>query len=380
MAGIRLTDSNTRHNQSDSEDETTSETTQSVPKDDRRSQRTVGQLSTGRKVLFSAVTLLAFYSLCEVGLRVTGFSTGSDVETMAFTFPIDDYNNNSPQPFLQRDPNLFWRPIPGVLGHNSHGYFGPEFEVEKPANTFRIVCMGDSCTHFGPTSYPDMLRSFLDQQAPGKFEVINAGVIGFTSHQGRVLLESEIESLRPDLVTIYYGWNDHWLARGFPDRDQQVPGWWASQINRLRTVQFAQMVLRGGSGSTGNLKRVELDDYENNLLLMSQRCHAIGASVCFLTAPHALDLGIPPYLLTSGEVLRVNSLIPMHQRYNQVVRSIAQRQKDCLIDLETMMDEMDKRRLFVDDHIHLTDFGKQIVAKEIADRLVEMQVLETNQP
>lgn len=52
---------------------------------------------------------------------------------------------------------------------------GPEFADAKPNGIFRIVCLGDSCTHFGPDSYPEKLQALLNEVAPGRFEVINAG-------------------------------------------------------------------------------------------------------------------------------------------------------------------------------------------------------------
>ena len=186
----------------------------STASENQASQRSSSRrgVPLGRKILFSGITVLLIFGSIELLLRLAGFRVNLSVERMEFTFPIDDYNSSAPQPFLVRDEALFWRPKAGVMEHNSHGFYGPEFNVEKKSGVFRIVCLGDSCTHFGPDSYPDMLRVYLDEMAPGKFEVINAGVIGYTSFQGRRLLESEVLDWSPDLVTVYFGWNDHWLG------------------------------------------------------------------------------------------------------------------------------------------------------------------------
>ncbi|MCC9642467.1 GDSL-type esterase/lipase family protein [Rhodopirellula sp. JC740] len=326
-----------------------------------------------RKILFSVIPVLLFFGVLEGMLRLVGFQANQGVERMEFTFPIDDYNESAPQPFLVRDETLFWRPKAGVMDHNSKGFYGPEFETEKKTSVFRIVCLGDSCTHFGPDSYPDMLRIYLDETAPGKFEVINAGVIGYTSFQGRRLLESEVLKWSPDLVTVYFGWNDHWLARGRQDKDQNVEtSVVMNALQGFRVIQFASYTLGGLSSQTGQAKRVELDDYRENLAHIATQCQSQNIATWYITAPHAFDLGIPPYLVKSGEISDQRSLIPMHRSYNQVVREVAQTKEATLIDLAGEMDRMNKQELFIDDHIHLSRTGKFYLTKRI------IETLETN--
>ncbi|WP_161604527.1 SGNH/GDSL hydrolase family protein [Roseiconus nitratireducens] len=318
----------------------------------------------------SAITVLLFFGSIELLLRLSGFRANLNVERMAFTFPIDDYNKSAPQPFLVRDDTLFWRPRAGVMDHNSHGFYGPEFNVEKQPGVFRIVCLGDSCTHFGPDSYPDMLRVYLDEMAPGQFEVINAGVIGYTSFQGRRLLESEVLNWSPDLVTVYFGWNDHWLARGRQDKNQNAEtSAVVDALRELRVVQLTAFALGGVTSDDRNVMRVEPDDYRQNLARICQECESRDVAVWYFTAPHAFDLGIPPYLTQSGEVADAGSLVPLHQSYNQIVREVANACGAPLVDLASEMDGMNKQQLFIDDHIHLSQGGKLYVTKRIIQML-----------
>ena len=92
----------------------------------------------------------------------------------------------------------FWPRVPESLAHNpvweialnEDGFREVELTPKAPG-AFRIVCMGDSWT-FGANvgqdeSYPARLRSLLAGAAPaGQFEVLNLGVLGYTSFQGRV--------------------------------------------------------------------------------------------------------------------------------------------------------------------------------------------------
>lgn len=334
------------------------------------------KLSTTRKLLFAAFIGIGFFVVVEGLLRVAGFKVAENVETMEFTFPIDDYNNGAPEPFLQRDPELFWKPRAGVAGHNSLGLYGPEFAPDKPEGVLRIVCLGDSCTHFGPRSYPHILQERLDQTAVGRSdgkrpEVINAGVIGYTSYQGRKVIETRAAKWEPDIVTVYFGWNDHWLARGLTDREQTAAE--ASGLNTLlgdlRSVQFARLMTGGLSPQATTQVRVPIEDYRENLLAIHKQTEAIGSECWFMTAPHAMDLSIPAYLVTSGEVADPSQLIPMHQQYNQVVRDVAKQTDSTLIDLETQFDQLEKAPLFLDDHIHLTMAGREYVADQLSKQV-----------
>ena len=301
------------------------------------------------------------------------------VERMVFTFPIDEYNQNSPEPFLQRDAELFWKPKANVVGHNSLGFYGPEFSEAKDPSVFRIVCLGDSCTHFGPISYPDMLRAVLDVQAPGRFEVINAGVIGYTSYQGMKLLDTRVMEWSPDLVIVYFGWNDHWLSRGVDDKQQSAeqPSGLIRLLADTRVFQLANLAKLGAKRNQGSKMRVEPDDYHGNLTHMQRRCRQGGAEMWLVTAPHALDLGVPPYLLNSGEVSSLQTLVPLHEHYNEIVRRVGQQTQAAVVDVATEMDGMNKTALFIEDHIHLSDLGKQYLVSRLLQTLGERGILET---
>ena len=70
-------------------------------------------LSRRRKLTFAAIVTASFFLFAEALLRLIGFHASSRVESLAFTFPMDDYNRSSPEPILERDSLLFWKPRPG---------------------------------------------------------------------------------------------------------------------------------------------------------------------------------------------------------------------------------------------------------------------------
>lgn len=327
-------------------------------------------ISIGRRLLFAALTVFGVFVILECGLRLAGFRHRTTVESMAFTFPIDDYNRSQPEPFLERDDVLFWKPRPLVLGHNSKGTFGLEFSDAKPPGTYRIVTLGDSCTYFGPNPYPQRLQAMLDGTQRGHFEVINAGVIGYSSYQGLQRLTHEVSRWSPDLVTAYFGWNDHWLARGYPDREQAAHQGGLNAIVRaldhFRVFQVLELLVgRSAVSPAGAVYRVSLEDYANNLRAMKRATDTMGAALWLVTAPQALDLGLPKYLLTSGEVDDASSVIALHARYNEQVRSVANELGIPIVDLDRIVSDKNKAALFIDDHIHLSEAGRTLAAETL---------------
>jgi len=127
-------------------------------------------------------------------------------------------------PWLTYHPILKWANRPGDWGGfliNTLGFRGPEISTRKPTGLLRIVCLGDSRT-FGvwanwgfqyDNDYPAALERYLRGE-PGRkrVEVINAGVLGYTSANGLAQLETQVLQLYPDIVTVAFGFNDHNLA------------------------------------------------------------------------------------------------------------------------------------------------------------------------
>jgi len=337
-------------------------------------------MKKSKVIIFSVFSVCLFFIILEGIFRISGFRYDTKIESMKFTFPIDEYNDNAEIPFLERHPVFFWRPKPHVFGHNSRGYLGKEFKPQKDQGIFRIVMLGDSCTHFGPTPYPKHLEILLKQDQGKTYEVINAGTIGYSSYQGRLLMDKEIKYFTPDVITVYFGWNDHWLARGLRDAQQSAsPNIFFrlhNILNRLRFYQFCNLTIKKffKSKETSNIKRVSLSEYRENLVRIKEIADEIGAKVVFVTAAHAYDLGVPSYLYTSGEVAKDEDIVKMHEAYNNVVRTLSREYNVFLVDFAKDLADIspqDKISYFEPDHGHLSDKAKQILAQEIFEVIVE---------
>lgn len=97
---------------------------------------------------------------------------------------------------------------------NSFGLRDYEYRLlEKDNKTFRILCIGDSCT-FGigldlEDTYPKQLECLLQNKYPGtKIEVINCGVSSYNTAYEYLFLKEEGLRYRSDLVILQYIYND----------------------------------------------------------------------------------------------------------------------------------------------------------------------------
>ncbi|MGH0031276.1 MAG: alginate O-acetyltransferase AlgX-related protein [Myxococcota bacterium] len=97
--------------------------------------------------------------------------------------------------------------------HNSLGFRGPEFPLEKPPGTTRVLVLGDSMTYGTGVEYEETFSARLDAMDP-TLHVINGGTPGYHGGHQLLLLEEWIEPLQPDLVLVAYFWNDLWGAFG----------------------------------------------------------------------------------------------------------------------------------------------------------------------
>lgn len=97
---------------------------------------------------------------------------------------------------------------------NALGFRGPDFDPRRPANTFRVIALGGSSTfgfHNSDTgTYPYLLQELLSDAFPEgpRVEVINAGFPYYNTGSIRGLVESELLTYDPDILTLYSAYND----------------------------------------------------------------------------------------------------------------------------------------------------------------------------
>ena len=164
----------------------------------------------------------------------------------------------------------------GLTHHNSYGFRGAEFQIEKPASVCRIVCMGESTTYStgikdDAQTYPARLAAHLSRdQSEREIEVLNAGVGGYTSAENLLQFIFRVQPLQPDIVVFYYTHNDvH--PRRLPtlsrDYREYSKAWHQSPFEKFGLGRFALRVADMARRQSPSLSRKvrRLDEYKGRI-------------------------------------------------------------------------------------------------------------------
>ena len=155
-----------------------------------------------------AGSLALFVVAAELSVRCAGIDTY--VQNRFFTLNRAlDY----PEVF-EKDHRLFWRLRPGrtvtsqffegrTYRINSMGLRGGEIAPHKKGR--RILTLGNSCTFGWGLLLKETFAGRLQDILGEAYDVVNAGVPGYSSYQGRLFFEDELVELQPDIAVIMFG-------------------------------------------------------------------------------------------------------------------------------------------------------------------------------
>lgn len=95
---------------------------------------------------------------------------------------------------------------------NSSGFRDTEFELEKKSDRYRIALLGDSFG-FGygvrkEDGVADRIEVLLGRNIKKKVEVYNFSVVGYSTMEEAILLESTVLKYQPDLIIVWFYIND----------------------------------------------------------------------------------------------------------------------------------------------------------------------------
>ena len=287
-----------------------------------------------RRLVYVSSIYLSFLLLLaaiEIGTRLT-MSHVSSLDLFVVTSQqkaqVADEKHSG---IFEGDPLLLWRLKPNldkvvwdftVLSTNSEHLRSEQSSRSlspKQPGTIRIVCLGDSVTfgyrvpvvwpdkptEYDPESlpYPMLLEKQLRATNPKRsIEVITMAVPGYTSHQGLLWLRHDINKLKPDLLTVSFGWNDA-SSSDVPDREAIRTNWSAVGVRWLvdhsQAFAHATRWLRARETlkqqtepktqpQTGArpVARVSQQEYLNNMQAIVDLGRQRGAAVIVIAAPY----------------------------------------------------------------------------------------------
>jgi lysophospholipase L1-like esterase len=214
----------------------------------------------------------------------------------------------------------------------------------------------------------------------GEYEVINAGVPGYSSEQGKRFFANDLLQLQPDIVCMMFAWNDHWAAPNYiADKDQQFPPTIVLELQNLLARLHSYRLLKKAVLSQieshpdslwdrdSVVYRVSYQDFADNLTELCAVCESHGARPILMTSP-------APSLSRYGQKRGWAPAVRYHQIYSNKTRELARTLGVQLVDAAVELDHYDG--MYDDvrhDFIHFNAAGHRVIAEMLAAKIREFE-------
>ncbi|HDQ40456.1 MAG TPA: hypothetical protein ENN39_05430 [Desulfonatronum sp.] len=338
-----------------------------------------------RGAVLIMASIILFVGLLEKALAYTRY----DVEMPPIIFELTDAKGLTEQNQGYADPELIFAFRKGEIYHgvkiNSLGYREREVEPQKQPGTMRVICMGDSVTAQGDPGYCGILHALLnaDPPTPQAWEAFNMAVYGYSSVQGLRVFQLQTKNLEPDIVTLYYGWNDHWPAMR-KDRDRMARR--TSNLygyiyeifrDKLTFMLLHNLIIHGDAGSNPRDEpcfRVPPEEYMDTLRRFVAEIRDVGATPLLITAPRRNAL---PSLKKFGKLdIDYNRV---HDEYAEYTRQVARELKVDLLDLHQEFFASEYDAYFSNDGIHFQQEGLERIAGALNQEIQRIMSAKLNE-
>ncbi len=167
-------------------------------------------------------TIVAFFVVIELVLRVTGIDSGRP-----HTPPIYQ-KSDDPALSYELRPNLNESAFRSTIVTDRRGFRSEEIHPGKPT----IAILGDSVAFGYGVENGETLGARLNELLKKKFNIVTGAAPGYTLGQEAALYKSKIAQLHPETLVLVFYWND--LTESEPavldsDGNLQAPGWTPGQ-------------------------------------------------------------------------------------------------------------------------------------------------------
>lgn len=295
------------------------------------------------------------------------------------------------------DPEVLFAFKPGAMWDririNRYGFRTHEFDIPKPEGWMRVVSLGDSCTAQGHPPYSELLNERLQQNPPGgrTWEAVNMGVFGYSILQGTKVYQRWSDQLGADVVTVYFGWNDHWTEHNVTDHQRMASRMGpvaASMLKAFRKKRLYAVLNNviskrwkddiGRSTTDRRVPRVPPEEYKATLRQLIEQIRASGAVPLILTAPRR---HLTETLIASGHARSVEEAEALHDEYVEMTRAVAAEENADILDLAGMLaDKTYDEGYFSQDGIHWTDDRGLPLLAELLDQKIRSMASEGKIP
>lgn len=289
----------------------------------------------------------------------------------------------------QPDPVLYWKLKPNQhcftkVGHqpvrvNSLGTRGPEFSINKPGSTLRILSLGDSRT-FGwgvaeAETYSGRLEQSLNPGDGRRVEVINAGVNAWSYAQMFVYFREIGLRYQPDFLLI--GEANQWTQFSEQNSPEFVKKfmWRVRLKNLLRrsaTYHYVVELKLKDFYERYRTRFIPVNPRKDELFKEQQQSepNAFFEKSVYALCTLALTNGVRPVLVflpTEDEIPVTNTpaLLEVKQR-------VARQLGVPLVDMRKAAQTGGNGLYLEGDPVHFSSRGNELIAREIVDSLMPL--------
>jgi lysophospholipase L1-like esterase len=328
-----------------------------------------------------------------------------------FPIPYREFLN------YEADGRIVARPAPNQVvrnteGHeiriNGLGFRGPDWSDQPAPGTLRVVAFGGSSTfNFFASgeenTWPSRLSYHLERALGMPVEVVNLGVPGYDATNSKVNYLFLGRSLNPHVVLLYHTWNDMKKFRRIdvgsedvfapPPRGSAAWKQWARKLQLARRVRNALRQQNRRYVET-RFTELEASDDAANQPVGRASWRWFEQNVRDFAAFAKRD-GVLPVLVTQATIAQPQNLADAAYRRefgldlqgmtapvlvrswiqaSEVIRRVAEEEGAVLVD---GYDGVPPDYEHMEDHVHMTDRGRDVLAREIARGLLADERFET---
>ncbi|MBU4305242.1 MAG: SGNH/GDSL hydrolase family protein [Candidatus Omnitrophica bacterium] len=313
-------------------------------------------IKTGGILLLATVGLICGLLLGEVGVRMF---VKIPLEKEYLRFGVFQYER-IPERLIDKD--VFWK--------RDCEFRGKIYSKEKPEDSIRVACLGDSCTEAPDLSVEQTYTYFLERKINSllegkKIEVMNCGVGGYSSLQALRYLKKEISLYHPDIVIAWVGIHDSTSAWFYEDKEQRMPpaGGDKSILEKSSLFLFLKNYQELSNNINSCLLRVSLMDSEKN-------CREIVAALREYNA-------YPVFIIPFSVGRKSNAVFYSYLGgYCGLLKELASTSQCTIIDLVPWLRSQDNLSELFLDVCHPSEKGNRMIANYIAENLLKLGILE----
>ncbi len=292
---------------------------------------------------------------------------------------------------LQGNPYLIFEYAPGIWDEqgievriNSLGLRGEEIVIPKPKGTRRFMTVGDSSVFgFGVPEeavFSSVTAASLQDKTGNAIEAINGAIPGYSTYQTINLLRLRTWKADPDVLIVGNIWSDNNFG-SFVDKDliatmagfeqgilarfhrlmtfsalYRVADWRRRVRSRASKIEEVGQSIYAGE-QIGS-RRVEINDYAQNLEILIDSAHERNAEVVFLM------------LANEDDIKKGDTQFHAWHSYREVMKDTARRHALPIVSMVDVFQQSgySSKELFL-DQMHPTVLGHRILGEEFAKQL-----------